>query len=380
MVSIFKVLSIICILLAPSFGAGEEYVLNYRMQFYDANGKMLAPMDNPVIQLNSWNGTWNTPIKFMNQQRHAELTLANGQKVYLPAHGLHDGLVPVPKNKKNKLGTASLEAEAGAGVSTSNKECKTCRKNNIGEMIDAVNKANPMAFIKTFKPLQYQHPECDKFISDATGEYGPYGEMIRKHLKRYPHIFNSESAKKIMSTGQGGGARAVPGCAGYEHMNEEERIYFFVSVLKDLSAGESSCRYWETGDTSDDGKNAIGLLQLDSDVFRENGQPLTSQQEIRTQKATGVSNSCIRATNGWPPGIKPRFVPKGRVTSAQSLHNPEANLACGIGIFMRALGEGVHPIRGAYFGPLNRNVSKPIPFGRTNAIYGQHPLCKKAKP
>ena len=308
-------------------------------------------------------------------------------------------LVPTKGMAQAKTIESILEVEAN-----NSKDCKSCRNNPFKELTKGIKEAeiqhnseDKMAFIKTFKPLEYAHPDCDNFIDDKTGQYGPYGEMIRKQLLRYKHVFNSEKAIQIMATGKskptstleygsgeknpiaGNSVRDVYACSGYRHMSEEEKIYFFVSALRDLSAGESGCKYWATGDRTDEGKYAIGLLQLDSDVYRENGLPLTSQQEIRTQKATKVSNSCISATKSWPSGFRPNFTRNGGINRVQSLHNPEANLACGIGIFMRALGEGVHPVRGAYFGPLNRNDRKPIPYGRTNEIYRRHPLCQKAK-
>lgn len=391
MMILFKILSTLFVILAPMMVGAEEYVLPYQIQFYDAQGKALPMANNPIIKMDSqWSGRWDyfkytSPTKQINHQVHTELTLSNGTKVYIPSHGLHDGIVPIKKKDFNgKTINTIIEAQAGVGIKE--EECESCRKNSIQDLQKNVKKAeqktaNPMDFIKTFQPLQYQHPDCDNFINEENGNYGPYGQMIRKHLLRYERTLNDPDTIRIMMTGQSrSGGRAVPGCAGYQHMTTEEKIYFFVSALKDLSAGESGCQYWSTGDRSPEGKYPIGLLQLDSDVYKEGGQPLTSQQEIRTQNATGVSNTCLNATSGWPNGFRPRFTPKGGINRAQSLHNPEANLACGIGIFMRALGEGNHPVRSGYFGPLNINAIKPIPYKRTNVIYNRHPLCQKAKP
>ncbi len=394
MLWMIKIISILLFALAPIKGAAGNYELPYQMIFYDVSGKEMS-VTRPAIQLNElWSGNWDNykktaPTKLINHQIHTEVTLADGKKVYIPSHGLHDGLVPVAKNG-SKISPINFGSEAVSGSPGKDKECKNCKKNEMQELIDAVTKAQGK------QRLQYGFEDCNQFINEDTNKYGPFGKMIRDELLKYDKILDDPEITDIMTTGQsrpfsslkfgsnGANPNAkinippVQGCAGYKNFSKEEQIFFFVSVIKDLSAGESGCRYWATENNMGGvASPAIGLLQLNNDIYKDNGITLPSQQGIRTENATSIGGTCNRKPQA--AGFPVRGEIKHHLRSVQSLHNPAANLSCGVGIFMRSLGEGLHPIRSGYFGPLNRNDKKPgTPFGHTRTIYSEHPLCKRS--
>lgn len=229
---------------------------------------------------------------------------------------------------------------------------------------------------KMLPSLEYTFEDCYSFIS-RDGSYGDYGTWAKEEFLRYRHIFASADGVKILKNG---------GCANYPQLSEDEKIHFLIAVVQDLSATESRCGHYYTSSDSvknSSGTAAIGLLQLDNDTVRDKsvrGHPkLIDQQNIRTANTTGVDDTC--RSMSWPSGYSQKAMTLERgARPLNSMHNPRANIRCGIGMLMRMMAEGKHPIAGGYFGPWNVNKRDPnLPFKSARAIFSKHPLCHGEK-
>ena len=386
---VIRLAAVVLFLTTSTFIQAEEYVLRGPVNFYDSKGNFLYKGEDAGIELNKWSKAsgWDYYLAAINpgayvtinQRPHVKITTDQKTTVYVRAEDLRS-VQTMSKQEFKALGNQKCI------------QCEKAYKSPAAQSIDSILAAqqktketaragNPSrtedkSWVKSIHQPNYPFEECNHFINESTGELGAFGEIIKKQILRYGDLIDSPNVANILSNTQIRSRNEFHTCSGFANLTKEQKIYYVVAMLKDLSAGESSCRYWET---ENKGYPAIGLLQLDNDVKRDNGTLLTSQQEKRTADATGVTNTCINSADKWPDGFPPRGK-LGNVSRIQTLHNPAANLACGVGIFMRTLAEGKHPITSGYFGPLNRNDNKPVlPFKLARNIYFSHPLCRKIK-
>ncbi len=226
---------------------------------------------------------------------------------------------------------------------------------------------------KKIPSLNYTFEECYSFISQD-GSYGEYGRWSKEELQRYKHVWGTSFAAQVMSSGS-------LGCANFKNLTDDEKIHFFIAVTQDLAATESKCghNYTSVAGINPNG-SAIGLLQLDNDFNRDKsvkGNPrVMDQKNIRNENATGVADTCVPME--WPSGYaKSAMYLNGARATVQSMHNPRANIRCGIGTLMRMIGEGKHPGHAGGFGPwLSNKQDRNLPFVSARAIFSKHPLCR----
>ncbi len=275
------------------------------------------------------------------------------------------------QNSKTEAGTAPCD-----GI-----DC-LLKKNNPQALQQAAAKSahNTKAVAEKVPPppkrtpsLEYPFEECYSFIA-RDGSYGDYGKWAKEELMRYKHIWKTDFANQLMSSGS-------MACKNFANLSDDSKMHFFIAITQDLSATESKCGHYFTSSAGiNPHGSAIGLIQLDNDNSRDHsvkGKPrVMDQKNIRTANATGVENTCVPME--WPAGYPEKAMYlNGAPAPVQSMHNPRANMRCGIGTLMRMLGEGHHPGYAGGFGPWKANKKDPnLPYTSARAIFSRHPLCQ----